>query len=85
MTQAIDMMEAIDKNGIAAKGRGELIKHLNGERLTGRQACLAKCYECMGYYSDGKQDCKIPTCPLYMYMPYRETPDSRSKSRGKKN
>jgi hypothetical protein len=26
----------------------------------------------MGYYADGKVDCKIPSCSLYPVMPYRE-------------
>jgi hypothetical protein len=56
--------------GIAAKGRNELRKHLNGGRLTFKQAVLAKCYTCMGFYCDGKSDCAIPECPLYPFMPY---------------
>lgn len=53
------------------KGQKELIKHLEGKRLTGRQAMLAKCYECMGGYADGAYDCRIPDCPNYPKMPYR--------------
>jgi len=37
-----------------------------------RQMILAKCYECMAYYGDGKIDCKIPLCPLYPLMPFRK-------------
>lgn len=64
--------EEIDKYGKSAKGRKELINHLSGERLTARQAILAKCYECMGLYVDGKVDCEIQDCPLYPFMPYRK-------------
>ena len=56
--------------GIAAKGRLELTKHLKGDKLTYKQAALAKCYDCMSFYVDGKADCAIPDCPLYPFMPY---------------
>jgi hypothetical protein len=54
-----------------AQGQLELEKHLKGERLTQRRAILAKCYDCMGAYRDGKVDCRITKCPLYPFMPYR--------------
>lgn len=53
-----------------AKGKNELLKHLAGDRLTLKQAIQSKCYECNGYYVDGKADCKMPDCPLYPFMPY---------------
>jgi hypothetical protein len=53
-------------------GGKELRKHLNGERLDLEEAVLSKCYDCMGRYVDGAMDCKIPECPLYQYMPYRD-------------
>jgi hypothetical protein len=60
------------KKGIKAQGKLELLRYLeNNMRLTQRQAILAHCYECMGFYSDGKQDCLVSDCPLYEYMPYR--------------
>lgn len=64
-----------------AKGKEELLKHLmRGERLTEglttrltiRRAVIAKCYDCCGYYQDGKKDCEVPECPLHPFMPYRE-------------
>ena len=58
--------------GIMARGRKELLKHLDGERLTIRQMVLARCFDCMGYFVDGKADCEIPDCPLYPLMPYRK-------------
>ena len=57
---------------ISAKGRAELIKHRAGKRLSYKQAVLAKCNECCGFYADGKLDCQIPECPLYGFMPYRK-------------
>lgn len=60
------------KKGIKAQGKLELIRYLeNNMRLTQRQAILAHCYECTGFYSGGKQDCQVPDCPFYEYMPYR--------------
>ena len=55
----------------SAKGRAELLKHRSGKKLSYKQAVLAKCNECMGFYADGKLDCQIPDCPLYGFMPYR--------------
>lgn len=52
-------------------GRDQLMAHLNGLRLTYKEMAKAKCFECMGGYSDGAQDCRIPACPLYRQMPYR--------------
>ena len=38
-----------------------------------RKECMqAWCWECLGHYSDGKQDCENVRCPNYEYMPYRE-------------
>jgi len=58
--------------GQHAIGRTHLINHNNGQRLTRGQALQAKCYECMCGYVDGRVDCKIPDCPLYQYMPYKD-------------
>jgi len=56
----------------SSTGKRHLLKHLEGGRLTQRQAILAKCCDCMGYYVDGRADCQMPACPLYGFMPYRE-------------
>lgn len=61
----------ISRTGSLAKGRKELVKFLNGERLTQRQIIHAKCYDCRGYYADGKIDCKVDECPLYQHFPYK--------------
>ena len=52
-------------------GKRHLLRHLHGERITQRQAILAKCCDCMGYHADGRLDCRVTQCPLYCYMPYR--------------
>lgn len=60
------------KSGKESRGKKEFINFLNGEKLTLKQAILANCYCCMGYYFDGKVDCKVLTCPLHPAMPYRK-------------
>ena len=70
--RAEGIRQGIEQHGGGMRGRKELLKHLDGERLTMKQAILAKCYGCMGYFSDGRQDCKIDECPLYPFMPFRE-------------
>ena len=42
-----------------------------GVKLHRKAAMDAKCYECMGGYEDGAQDCQGVTCPLYPYFPYK--------------
>lgn len=64
--------EEVDTIGGSFRGKNELLKHLNGETLTARQSIRGKCYECMGYFADGKCDCKIEACPLYPFMSYKE-------------
>jgi hypothetical protein len=64
--------EQIEKHGLRAQGRSELLKHLDNETISMKEAILAKCYDCTGYYSDGRMDCKLPACSLYPYMPYRD-------------
>lgn len=49
-----------------------MLKHLSHERLTQREMILAKCFDCMGGYIDGRIDCQMNNCPLYPVMPYRE-------------
>jgi len=48
---------------------GQIIK---GKVLNTLPAILAKCYDCMGHYDGGPEDCKIQSCPLYRFMPYRD-------------
>jgi hypothetical protein len=41
-------------------------------KVTFKNAILAQCHECLGYYADGMQDCENVKCSLYSYMPYRK-------------
>jgi hypothetical protein len=68
MRMNLDQVKDMGRKG---RGRSELIKHLEGKRLTARQAGLAKCYDCQGFYSDGRMDCGIKNCALHPLMPYR--------------
>lgn len=71
-TKGKDTIREIEKWGIAAQGRSEIIAHLSGIRLTRDRAIRAKCYDCMGYFADGKDDCRQADCPLYPFMPYSQ-------------
>ena len=72
-----ERIKNIRQYGKTARGKNELLKHLSGQRLTFKQAIYARCYDCMGYYADGKQDCKMPHCSLHPFMAY-------NKNRGKR-
>jgi hypothetical protein len=62
----------IRKYGKTARGQKELLKHLSGQRITLKQAIYARCYDCMGYYADGKVDCNMPHCSLHPFMAYNQ-------------
>ncbi len=81
MTTIEKIREEIEKTGGRFRGRKELIGHLSGEDLTPRQMVLAKCYDCMGHFTDGSMDCKAPACPCYQLMPYRESKPERKRKR----
>ena len=66
------LISDIQKHGKTARGKKELLKHLEGGRLTLRQATLAKCFDCMNFFSDGKVDCRMPDCSLHPFMPFNE-------------
>ena len=68
----MDRYEEVERYGKLAVGKKELLKHLSGDKLTLAQIVKAKCYECMHFYLDGKNDCGIKECPNYPRMPYRE-------------
>jgi hypothetical protein len=81
------LIREISKHGIAAKGQALLKKSLQGDRLSASQAIKAKCYDCMGYFEDGKGDCGDPLCPLYPWMAYgqkacanRALPEKKSEA-----
>ena len=72
MSKVDEMLKTIEKYGMQVPGTRHLIRHLEGEIISRGQAMVAKCADCMGYYADGRRDCKIPECPMYHYMPYGE-------------
>ncbi len=65
-----DRIKNIRRYGKTARGEKELLKHLSGQRLTLKQAILAHCYDCCGYFADGKVDCNMPHCPIHPFMSY---------------
>lgn len=71
------LIDEIERHGKTARGKKELIKHLEGGRLTLKQAVNAHCYSCMGYYGDGKQDCNMSRCPLHPFNAYSKDKASR--------
>lgn len=58
--------------GKACPGKVVMVKHLKGAAISRAGAIKAKCYDCCAGYADGKKDCKVRSCPLYPFMPYRE-------------
>jgi hypothetical protein len=65
------LLKDVQKYGLKKRGQAELVAILNGKQVCASKAIKAKCYDCMGYYEDGDDDCKDPTCALYRWMPYR--------------
>ncbi len=55
----------IQRYGVRAQGREELIAYLKGKKLTPLQLIKAYCYDCMAYYSDKVASCENRLCPLY--------------------
>ncbi len=80
MTDHEQIIEEIEKYGIQAAGRTECLKIHRGEKVSLSAAVKAKCYECMGYYQDGKADCECPTCELYAWMPFGAAWKNRPKT-----
>jgi len=62
----------INQHGKTMRGKKELIKHLAGGKLTPKQAIQAKCFDCTGYFADGRQDCKMTKCPCYPFMIFNQ-------------
>ncbi len=80
----VDRIENIRKHGKTARGQKELIGHLEGDRLTLKQAVYAHCYDCTSFYSDGKVDCGMKRCSLHPFMPfnpYRKKMATRTMSK----
>jgi hypothetical protein len=76
-----DRIKNIQKYGKTAQGQRELLNHLSGQRLTLKQAVLAYCYGCDGYYADGKVDCNMPHCSLHPFMAYNQNRIKRSNKK----
>jgi len=76
-----DRIKNIRRQGKAARGQKELIKHLSGERLALKQAVNAHCYDCSGFYADGKVDCGLQHCSLHPFMAYNQTRVKKTTSR----
>jgi hypothetical protein len=53
-----------------SKPRNFMLSMLSGKKLTPQQAIKAKCFDCCGFFVDGRNDCGIKHCPLYNWMPY---------------
>ena len=46
--------------------------HESGKKPGRKDAMLAFCHECCGFYEDGYLDCENTRCPLYGWMPVRK-------------
>ena len=68
-SEAQEILDWIERDGIRVVGREDYIHYLKGGRRTQKQAISSNCYACMGYYADGKCDCENPICPLYPFSP----------------
>jgi hypothetical protein len=60
------------KGSNAPIGKSAFKRYYKGEKLAFIESIQAHCYDCMGFYEDGKMDCKCPRCSLYPWMPYKE-------------
>lgn len=79
------LISEIEKHGKTARGKKELLKHLEGGRLTLRQAVNTHCYSCMGYFVDGKIDCNMSRCSLHPVMAYNKNKASRKNRAARSN
>jgi len=73
------LIDNIEKYGMNGKTKDNLIKYLEGAKLSVTQAVKCKCYDCNGYQADGRIDCKVTHCPLYPWMPYGTVKKNRVK------
>jgi hypothetical protein len=67
------VLQDIRKYGVSAIGKTDYKRFLASGKVTPLQGVKAKCYDCMGFYQDGKVDCEQVSCPLYPFMPYRKS------------
>lgn len=45
---------------------------MKGKTPTRKEAIETHCWQCMGFYQDGKNDCENVKCPLYTFFPYKK-------------
>ena len=65
------------KSGPRRQGKKELVKHLEGGKITRSQAVKAKCYDCNGMGESG--DCDIESCSLYPFSPFKMKVSAKSE------
>ncbi len=58
------------KEAPVSQGKRYLEEYYTGIKLNPRHSIVAFCCECLGFFVDGRSDCEMPQCPLYVYMPY---------------
>ena len=63
-----DLLESA-KSGPRRAGRKELIKYLEGGKISRPGAVKAKCFDCLGMGETGKCDSK--ECSLYPFSPFK--------------
>jgi hypothetical protein len=78
-------MEDVEKLGSTAQGKSEYLKYLNGERLSASQAIKSKCYDCMGWFADGRECCTSPECALFPFQPYNANKRKSGKTMSEEN
>lgn len=69
--QQAKQKEKSAKKGASSPNKKSFLKFINGKPIAWRDAGQAMCYECMGYFEDGKIDCYGYDCPLYPFYPYK--------------
>jgi len=67
------------KDGKRRAGKWELIRYLQGGRLTPAQAIRAKCYDCCGMGE--VSECGLNACSLFPRCPYRHAGKKTRKKR----
>jgi hypothetical protein len=72
------------RKGFKRRGKMNLLRWLDGKRITRQQAIVAKCYDCNGMGE--ATECDVVTCPLHGYGNWSKVALRRStRSSGGKN
>jgi hypothetical protein len=69
-SQRLIDMQAAAESAPTSTGRRNALLHVSGHKLSASAAISVKCWDCCGHYVDGRDDCLVPWCPLYPWMPY---------------